>query len=80
MIQIAAAKEYKTLNFVRNRYVSYNSSISAKFLIHIHIVRPDIEKLKLELKALGATEVFTYDELTDKSFKRTWDSISGVSV
>jgi hypothetical protein len=52
----------------------------SKFLIHIPILRPDIENLKHELKALGATEVFTYDELTDMSFRKTWASISGVSV
>jgi len=52
----------------------------SNFLINIPIPRPDIENLKLELKALGATEVFTYDELTDRSFKQTWASISGVSV
>ena len=51
-----------------------------KYLINIQILRPDIERLKLELKALGATEVFTYDELTDKSFKQTWASIRDVSV
>ena len=49
-------------------------------LIRIPVLRPDIEDLKIELKALGATEVFTYEELADKSFKQTWASISGVSV
>ena len=39
-----------------------------------------MEDLKLELKALGATEVFTYDELADRSFKQIWASIKGVSV
>ena len=50
------------------------------YLIRISILRPDIEDLKLELKVLGATEVFTYDELTNKSFKQTWASIRGVST
>lgn len=76
MIQIAAANECKSLNFVRNRYVPYNTS---NFLIRTFNLRPDIEDLKLELKALGATEVFTYDELTQPGFKKTWASIRGVS-
>lgn len=54
--------------------------IVPNFLIRIPILRPDIEDLKLELKALGATEVFTYEELADKSFKQTWASIKGVSL
>ena len=54
--------------------------IVPKSLIRIPILRPDIEDLKLELKALGATEVFTYEELADKSFKQTWASIRGVSI
>ena len=76
MIQIATANKYKSLNFIRNRYVLYNSS---NFLIHTLNLRPDVEDLKLELKTLGATEVFTYDELNDPSFKQTWASIRGVS-
>ncbi|CAL1714848.1 unnamed protein product [Somion occarium] len=46
VIQIAARKGIRTLNFVRNR--------------------PDIDSLKNYLQSLGATHVFTYDDLKDK--------------
>ncbi|KZT30021.1 NAD-binding protein [Neolentinus lepideus HHB14362 ss-1] len=47
VIQIAAYRSLKTINFVRNR--------------------PNIEELKKHLHSLGATHVFTYDDLSNKS-------------
>ncbi|KIP09981.1 hypothetical protein PHLGIDRAFT_66541 [Phlebiopsis gigantea 11061_1 CR5-6] len=49
VIQIAAQRGFKTLNFVRNR--------------------EDLETLKTQLKTLGATEVFTYDDLKERSLR-----------
>ncbi|KAI0331467.1 NAD-P-binding protein [Cubamyces sp. BRFM 1775] len=50
VIQIAARKGIKTINFVRNR--------------------PDIDHLISQLTQLGATHVFTYDALADKSLAK----------
>ncbi|CDO77669.1 hypothetical protein BN946_scf184969.g20 [Trametes cinnabarina] len=50
VIQIAARKGIKTINFVRNR--------------------PDIDHLMSQLVQLGATHVFTYDALSDKSLAK----------
>ncbi|KIO05740.1 hypothetical protein M404DRAFT_140165 [Pisolithus tinctorius Marx 270] len=55
VIQIAAAKGWKTLNFIRDR--------------------EDVESLTGYLKDLGATQVATYNQLSDKGFKdqiKTW--------
>jgi len=52
VIQIAASKGFKTINFIRDR--------------------DDVEPLKSHLKALGATHVATYDELSDRAFKATF--------
>ncbi|KAI0788842.1 hypothetical protein C8Q75DRAFT_799165 [Abortiporus biennis] len=54
VIQIAARKGWKTLNFLRSRN--------------------DIDALKSHLSALGATQVVTYDELSDKAFR---DKVKG---
>ncbi|KAI0352353.1 NAD-P-binding protein [Trametes cingulata] len=50
VIQIAARKGIKTINFVRNR--------------------PDLDLLITQLTQLGATHVFTYDALADKSLAK----------
>ncbi|KAI0367015.1 NAD-P-binding protein [Pilatotrama ljubarskyi] len=50
VIQIAARKGVKTINFVRNR--------------------PDLDLLITQLTQLGATHVFTYDALSDKSLAK----------
>ncbi|KAH9888870.1 NAD-P-binding protein [Cubamyces lactineus] len=50
VIQIAARRGIKTINFVRNR--------------------PDIDYLITQLTQLGATHVFTYDALADKSLAK----------
>lgn len=55
VIQIAAAKGWKTLNFIRDR--------------------EDVESLTGYLKDLGATQVATYNQLSDKGLKdqiKTW--------
>jgi len=54
VIQIAASKGIKSINFIRDR--------------------DDVESLKSHLKALGATHVATYDELSDRAFKATFAS------
>jgi len=48
VIQIAARRGLKTINFVRSR--------------------PDLDALKDQLAALGATHVFTYEDLSDRAF------------
>uniref|UniRef100_A0ABQ0KXM0 enoyl-[acyl-carrier-protein] reductase n=1 Tax=Mycena chlorophos TaxID=658473 RepID=A0ABQ0KXM0_MYCCL len=64
VIQIAAARGLKTLNFVRNR--------------------PDFPDLASKLKALGATEVLTYDDLTDRALVKTimqdWTAGKGIRL
>ncbi|KAG6370370.1 hypothetical protein JVT61DRAFT_12184 [Boletus reticuloceps] len=57
VIQIAASKGVRTINFIRDRQV-----------------RDNVESLKSHLKALGATHVATYDELSDRAFKATFAS------
>lgn len=49
VIQIAAKKGVRTINFVRNR--------------------PDMSVLRNHLKELGATQVFTYDNLEDRGLR-----------
>ncbi|PVG04898.1 NAD(P)-binding protein [Serendipita vermifera] len=39
--------------------------------------RPDIEELKKHLYSIGATHVFTYDELLDKSFRKKFAELKG---
>ncbi|KAI0741431.1 NAD(P)-binding protein [Daedaleopsis nitida] len=63
VIQIAARKGIKTINFVRNR--------------------PDLDKLMTSLTELGATHVFTYDALADKSLGKQikqWTSASPIRL
>ncbi|KAJ7050485.1 hypothetical protein C8F01DRAFT_1067689 [Mycena amicta] len=60
VIQIAAARGLKTLNFVRNR--------------------PDFSELAGKLKAIGATEVFTYDDLADRALMKDWTSGKGIRL
>ncbi|KAI0923899.1 hypothetical protein AcV5_009313 [Taiwanofungus camphoratus] len=57
VIQIAARRGLRTLNFVRNR--------------------PDLEALKEQLRGLGATHVFTYDDLADKAFLKSARELTG---
>lgn len=42
--------------------------------------RDDLESLKEQLKSLGATEVLTYDDLNDKSFRERVKGITGGKV
>ncbi|KAI9064131.1 NAD(P)-binding protein [Trametes sanguinea] len=63
VIQIAARKGIKTINFVRNR--------------------PDLDHLMNKLAQLGATQVFTYDALSDKSLAqhvKQWTSKSPIRL
>ncbi|OSD03054.1 NAD-P-binding protein [Trametes coccinea BRFM310] len=63
VIQIAARKGIKTINFVRNR--------------------PDLDHLMNQLAQLGATHVFTYDALSDKSLAKhvkQWTSESPIRL
>ncbi|KAI0629236.1 NAD-P-binding protein [Trametes polyzona] len=63
VIQIAARKGIKSINFVRNR--------------------PDLDRLTSQLKELGATHVFTYDDLSDKSLVKQikeWTSNSPIRL
>jgi len=71
VIQIEAAKGYKTIDFIRDRCV-----IFATFTGLSHSTkRDDVELLKQHLGLLGATYVVTYDTLSDKSSRtkvKTW--------
>ncbi|KAH9852121.1 NAD-P-binding protein [Lenzites betulinus] len=63
VIQIAARKGIKTINFVRNR--------------------PNLDQTMLQLAQLGATHVFSYDALTDKSLAKhvkQWTSNSPIRL
>ncbi|EJF64206.1 NAD(P)-binding protein [Dichomitus squalens LYAD-421 SS1] len=63
VIQIAARKGIKTINFVRSR--------------------PDLDNLICSLTQLGATHVFTYDALSDKSLAKhvkQWTSKSPIRL
>lgn len=73
VIQIAARKGIKTINFVRNRYVLVNEL----WMAIIEDCRPDLDNLIASLTQLGATHVFTYDALTEKALVnqvRQWTS------
>lgn len=59
VIQIAAARGLKTMNFVRNR--------------------DDLDSLKNYLTSLGATHVFTYDDLQDKAFRKTVSDLTNAA-
>ncbi|KAG5637740.1 hypothetical protein H0H81_003378 [Sphagnurus paluster] len=63
VIQIAASRGIKTLNFVRSRN--------------------NIDELRNQLQDLGATKVFTYDALNDKSLRQTvkeWTRGKGIRL
>ncbi|KAI8985562.1 NAD(P)-binding protein [Trametes punicea] len=66
VIQIAARKGIKTINFVRNRYHKF----PAGKRLHAEKFRPDLDYLMTQLAQLGATHVFTYDALSDKSLAK----------
>jgi trans-2-enoyl-CoA reductase len=69
VIQIAAAKGHKTINFTLDRCVIF-TTFTGSFN-----QRDDVELLKQHLELLGATYVVTYDELSDKSLRtkvKTW--------
>ena len=73
IIQTSKQLGYKTINFVRNRYVSCYNQYDFP---DSH--RPDYPQLKQYLTDLGADHVFTYDELLDPSFKKKFESLRTV--
>jgi len=73
VIQIAAARGLRTLNFVRGRYVSPLAHLIC--LTPFFHLRNDISKLKEHLQNIGATQVLTYEDLDDHRLRdkiRTW--------
>lgn len=73
VIQIAASKGFKTINFIRDRLEVRSFFIRT---IAKMVDRDNVESLKVHLRALGATHVATYDELTDRAFKATFSSLT----
>jgi trans-2-enoyl-CoA reductase len=67
VIQVAKKMRVKTVNFVRDR--SGVHKYSSLYISHV-ISRPDFEAVENHLKALGATHVFPYSRLLDRSFKK----------
>jgi NADPH:quinone reductase-like Zn-dependent oxidoreductase len=68
VIQIAASRGLKTINFVRNRSVHH----SLHYPVILTLIFPhseSVDALKKQLEGLGATHVTTYDELSQKSFR-----------
>jgi len=73
VIQIAAARGLRTLNFVRGRYVALLAHLI--YLTPLFHLRNDISKLKEHLQNIGATHVLTYEDLDDHRLRdkiRTW--------
>jgi NADPH:quinone reductase-like Zn-dependent oxidoreductase len=64
VIQIAAAKGYKTINLVRNRSV-FGFLIVSGTLSLFKNKRDNISELRKQLEELGADKVATYDDLRD---------------
>jgi hypothetical protein len=67
VIQIAASRGLKTINFIRNRSVHLVTLPSDPNTYFPH--SESVDALKKQLEELGATHVATYDELSQKSFR-----------
>lgn len=76
VIQVAKKLRIRTVNFVRDR--SGIQKWSPVQFSH-DLPRPDFEAVENYLKGLGATHVFPYSRLLDRSFKKEFAEFRQVS-